>query len=263
MVKLVRGRDGAWDGIEREPAGQAPHWRPDRQGLLASARELRAEARALSAAALGGQPELAGRALTVRAEAAVAAVVANYTAPSIDPGGLMPYGPASGPLDHATMDQPLYDHRADRYTVAKQPVRMRRGPAALAGLPPSLCAAAARYLALVEAVSSPGGAATDGPGSLGISDGGATSRCALAEQLKRRALPAIGAGYVLRPRGPAAHADRPRHVLTVVMLVNQVCLSGLTIDRVLAASGWSRRHAYRKACRDALTAALSRLAQAI
>lgn len=254
---------------------RAPHWQPDKAGLVSTVSTRRAQADGLARAALGTdhpkprddakppQPALAGAALNARGEARVAATVAGYTSPCLDPSGPLPFAPGRGALDHATVPDFVYDTGTDGYVVADRPVRMRRGPSALTGMPAALRAAAGRYVALVEAVGAPGCRDLQAPRGGGLSDGGATSRCGLAEQLQRRAGPAIGYAVVLRPRGLAANANRSRHVLTMRELVDRVCLNGWTIDRVLAWRGWSRRQAYRNACRDALTAALTRLAQVL
>ncbi len=254
---------------------RAPHWRPDKAGLVADASTRRAQADGLTRAALGTdhpksrddarppQPALAGAALNARGEARIAGIVAGYTSPCLDPSGPLPFAPGRGPLDHVTVHGFVYDAKVDGDVVADRPVRMRRGPSALASMPSALRAAAGRYAALVEAVASPGCRDPQAPRGGGISDGGATSRCGMAEALRRRAVPAIGYAVVLRPRGLAAHADRPRYVLAVRELVDRVCLNGWTVDKVLAWRGWSRRQAYRNACRDALGEALARLAQVI
>ena len=246
----------------RKSAGPAPHWQPDQAGLVATAATRRAQAGRLTAAVLDGNPAGAGAALAARAEARVAASVAGYTPPCLDPSGPLPFAPGRGGLDHATIPGFAFDATADALVVADRPVRKRRGPSALSRLPPALRAAGERYAALVEAVSSPGCPDPGAPKG-GLSDGGATTRCGLAEQLQRRALPAIGHGVVLRPRGLAEHTGRPRHILTVRDLVDRVCLRGWPIDRVLSSRGWSRRHAHGNACHEALAAALTRLARVI
>ncbi len=247
----------------RPTLSRAPHWRADRTGLVDNARSLKVEARALTRAALGGDATLARRALAVRREALVATMVAGHTPACLEPSGPLPFAPASAPLDHAKIPEVAYDAKLDGYVVTDRVVRRRRGRPGLAGMAPTLRAAGERYAALVEAVASPGGPQPGAVRGGGVSDGGATARCGLAEQLARQAIPAIGDGMVLWPRGQAQSLGHLRGLLTTQALVDRVCLKGWTIDKVLSWRGWSRRQQYRNTCREALEAALGRLAVAI
>ncbi len=247
----------------RPALSQAPHWRADRAGLVENARLLKAEAKVVTTRALGGDAAMARCALAVRRQARVAAMVAGYTPACLEPSGPLPFAPASAPLDHAKIPEVAYDAKLDGYVVTDRVVRRRRGRPGLAGMAPTLRAAGERYAALVEAVTSPGGPQPGAVRGGGVSDGGATARCGLAEQLTRQAIPAIGGGLVLWPRGQAQSLGHLRGLLTTQALVDRVCLKGWTIDKVLAWRGWSRRQQYRNTCREALEAALRRLAVAI
>jgi hypothetical protein len=254
MTRKVRG------GADVFQVPSAPDWRPAPPGAL---RELRAEARALTRAALEAQdPGLACRALSVRSELRVTETVRLYTPPVLDPSGPMPFGPARGGLDHVEIAEVAYDPRTGRDELTSRVVRKRRGPEALSGFGPQVRRAAEAYADLVAAMASSPGSCLAGPGRGGISDGGATTRCALAARL-REARAAIGMGLVLSPRGHDAHADRARRAVTCIDLVDAVCLRGHSLRRVLADHGWSRWHNNEARLTEALKAALGRLAAAL
>jgi hypothetical protein len=254
MIRKVRGGDGVW----RDQAGPAPDWRPCPPGAL---RGMRAEARALTDAAIGARdPGLAARAVAVRAEVRVVEAVRGYTPPVLDPSGPLPYGPARGGLDHVAIPDVAYDPRAGRDQLVDRLVRKRRGPTALSALPARLRAVAEAYADLAAAVASPGCPNPDAARRGGISDGGATWRCAMAARL-RAAHRAIGTGLVLVPRGPGAHRDRPRLSIGARAVVDMVCLRGCTLRGVLAAHGWSRFRLNEQRVSEALEAALTRMAE--
>lgn len=241
-------------------AAAAGDWRP---GTQAGARAAKDMARSLTSAAIdAGDAGLAARALTARAEAQIADRVARHVPAVLDPSGALPYGPARGGLVNVEMLEPAIDPKTGRDVVKKTEVRKRRGPSALASMPISLRLAAETYAALVEAHKSPGGPAPAGPRGGGISDGGATSRCELARRLGL-AVEAIGDESIRFPPGSAMDADRPRRIVTVRRLVDLVCLKGWSIRRVLASHGWSRAKSRQKLLRDALEAALGRIADAV
>lgn len=252
MARKVRGSDCV--------SGEAAGWSPAPKG---QARALRVEAAALTKAAIETRdPVLASRALAVRSEARVSAMVASYHPPSLDPSGPMPFGPARGGLVRVLIPDVSIDPTTGADKVTEQAVRKRRGKSALSGLPGRLRSVAEAYADLVAAVGSPGGPGMDAPRGGGLSDGGAAARCALAAQL-RDVQEAIGCGAVIRPRNRAAHADRSRVTITERGLVDRVCIHGHTVSQVLAAHGWSRRAAYERALRQALEAALRRMASAV
>lgn len=226
----------------------------DRSGLKALARARRDEAARLTEAALADRPELARPALAAREEARIATRLAGYTPPTLDPSGPLPYGPARGGFERAELPDP--------WTGRPMPVRRRRGSSALGRLPEGLRAAAARYAALVEAVNAPGCPSLDAPRGGGLSDGGASSRCALAQRLGR-AHEAIGPTLALPARGAQAHADRGRRSVSVRALVDMVCLEGRPLRDVLASHGWSRWAEHERRLGDALRAALERLSEVV
>ncbi|MEE3101829.1 MAG: hypothetical protein VX463_18895, partial [Pseudomonadota bacterium] len=71
---------------------------------------------------------------------------------------------------------------------------------------------------------------------------------------------AIGDGLVLAARGVHAHADRGRRSLRARELVHAVAVEGVSVTAMLARSGWPRGPANDGAVRDALRAALGRVA---
>jgi len=236
----------------------APDWRPAPAGAL---KTMRREAAALSSAAIQDHdPGLAARALSMRAQLRLVETVRGYVPPVLDPGGALPWGPARGALDHATIVEVETDPHSGAPKIVDRQVRKRRGPSALSGFEPQLRRIAEAYADLTAAVASVAGSWLSGPGGGGISDGGATARCALAKRLTAARV-AIGDAVVLSPRGAAAQRDHARTALTVRALVDRICLQGWTIDHVLASHGWSRRQAYRAACQQAMRAALQRLAE--
>lgn len=276
MTRKVIGRDGvARDGVARDAVPPAPDWRP---GTVEGARRCRAEAESLTRSALGtmhprlkpaereraGPPEpaLAGPALLAREEARLSRRVAGYTPPHLDPGGELPNGPAREALIPVAIDELTIDPATGRDRQVKRIVRKRRGPPALAILPAPLRATAERYAALVEAVGASRGSSLEVSVRAGLSDGGATTRCRLAQRL-RLARRTIGSGLVLRPRRPAADPVRPRRVVSTLELVEAVCVRGWSLEALLRRRGWSSRRLHCKTLRTALEAALDRLREVI
>lgn len=262
VLKRIRGADGAWltegdDGVLRPDAGRAPDWSP---GTPGHARDLRdALKERTGRQLLAGAPD-AAPAITrsLRAELRLSARVAAYHAPALDPSGPLPWGPARGALEHGTVTDLIWDPKAGAEAVAEVAVRRRQGPPALIRLGPDLRRVAEAYADLVAAHASAPGPRLDLPAGGGLSDGGATTRCALSERL-RLSRAAIGPGVVLRPCAAAAHRDHARTELTVRWLVDTACVMGWALDRILASRGWSRYQKHRNACHDALAAALDRL----
>lgn len=207
----------------------------------------------------------AGEAFAAQEQALRAEIRAHRRAalPSL-PGPFCDAGPkgfARGPLEAIAVAAVECDPRTGEATVRAGRAVRRKGPDALATLPEALQQAAREYLALAEMVASvraPG----EGPRG-GLSDGGAAARCEWSLKL-RECEDAIrgddGPGMVLAARGIHAQADRGRRSLRILELVNAVALDGLSVTAVLARWGWSRGPANDRAVRDALRAALDRLA---
>lgn len=243
--RLVTGRDG----VVRPAVSLAPSFTP---GTAAVAKHYRAEAARLDGTA----------GAFMRAEARVAGQVAGYTAPHLDPGGDLPYGPARPGLDRVEIEETGIDPATGRDRQVRRVVRRRRGPMALAILPAALKATAERYAALVEAVGASRGSSLDAPVRGGVSDGGATARCRLAQRL-RRARRAIGTGLILRPQRHGGTVGRRRLPVSALELIEAVCVRGWSLEQLLKRRGWSRKRTHTKILRTALEAALERLREVV
>ena len=220
----------------------------------------RGDASAAARARLAEMRRAAGKdgAAALAREIGACCRVAACREQTVEPGGALPWGPARGRIATGEITEWAYDARRDELALVTRPVVRRRGADVLARLAPELQAVAGRYAALVEAVAAPPAPAMDGPGGNGLSDGGATSRCALAARL-RAARAAIGPGVALAPRNAEAHADRGRRAITTCALVDFVCVDGLALRHVLARFGWSRYRENEARLAAALLAALRRL----
>jgi len=169
-----------------------------------------------------------------------------------------PRGPARPELRREEVEVAAYDPAARVMKTTTQQV-MRRAPArVLRGLPDGCQAAAREYEGLVERIASIRGPG-DGRGG-GVSDGGATTRCAWAERLRTWEA-VIGQEVVIAQRGVHAHADRGRRAITRLDVVRAVVLDGKGTGDVLARFGWSRLAANQVAVREALCEALMDLAE--
>lgn len=168
-----------------------------------------------------------------------------------------PRGPARPELRREEVEVAAYDPAARVMKTTTQQV-MRRAPArVLRGLPDGCQAAAREYEGLVERIASIRGPG-EGRGG-GLSDGGATTRCAWAERLRTWEA-VIGQEVVIAQRGVHAHADRGRRAITRLDVVRAVVLDGKGTGDVLARFGWSRKSTNQAALGEALSDALTDLA---
>lgn len=168
-----------------------------------------------------------------------------------------PKGFARGPLEAVEVETVSHDPKTGAVKVETGRAVRRKGPDALACMPPAFQQAAREYAGLVEMVASvraPG----DGPRT-GLGDGGAAARCEWSLKL-RACEDAIGRELVLAARGVHAHADRGRRSVRCLDLVNAVVLDGLSVSGVLARFGWPRGRVNDLRVRSDLTVALKRLA---
>jgi hypothetical protein len=116
--------------------------------------------------------------------------------------------------------------------------------------------AAQRYAHVHELIGAvPVSGMEPGGGSLRVSDGGAVFRVGLVEELRGFQF-AIGTEACLVPRSRRGR----RRQITVRVLVDMVCLSGLEIRDVLKAHGWGRQARYVAHLTDGLLDALDRMA---
>lgn len=207
--------------------------------------------RASEAEILRAEEAALGRALRAHRKA-------QRSRPTLDDG---PSGFARGPVETAEVLEVEWDVRRREYRPKERAVIRRCGARSLAALPQHCRDAAEIYAETVELVGSVRGPGGDGPKG-GISDGGAVMRCAAAERL-RRCREAIGDALILDPRGVRAHRDRARRALRTPELVDAVALEGRSIAEVLARAGWSRRAGTAGPAKEALEAALERVAEAL
>ena len=183
---------------------------------------------------------------------------ARRAKPSLDDG---PDGFARGPVELGAVLEVDWDARRGAYLPRPRPVVRRAGARTLAALAQHHRDAAEAYAATVELVASVRAPGEDGPKG-GISDGGAVMRCAAAERL-RLCRAAIGDELALDPRGARAHRDRARRPLRTAELVDALALEGRSLAEILARAGWSRGPSVAGPAKEALEAALERLAEAL
>lgn len=116
--------------------------------------------------------------------------------------------------------------------------------------------AALRYATLVERIGAMPVSTWDAPGGgVRASDGGASWRVAMAQEL-RRCLACAPEAVIIAPRTKGA-----RRAVTVRAAVDGVCLLGLEVKGVLRAHGWSPWGEPVRQVTDAVLVALSAMAE--
>lgn len=173
-----------------------------------------------------------------------------------DPG---PRAAGRGPLALETVLVESHDRDADAASMVPAVVVRSMVDHGFRALSHEHQATARRYAGWVERQASPGSPGPSGSG--GISDGGAVSRCEIAERV-RRAHPAIGSDLEgLMAKG---HSDRGHgRPLLVLELVNAVCLEGRSIRSTVRAAGWPTTNGNLAAAGKALRAAMARLQRVV
>jgi len=118
-------------------------------------------------------------------------------------------------------------------------------------------AAAAAYAGLVESQASVSGPLDYLEPSSGgsISDGGAVSRTMISDRVAE-ARRAIGYGFALRVEPGAGHG---RSSITVLGLVDLICVEGRSVTAVLKYHGWGKSARAQDVLRERLIGALDRL----
>lgn len=175
-------------------------------------------------------------------------------------GARSPIGPARMPVETVELIEPRGDEKVERITPIGMRTARVRLPRVLRALPDHdpRRRAAMRYQHLVELVNAvPCGALVsvrvDGGGRM--SDGGATWRFGLSEELRAMQF-AIGGAVALVPvtrRGA-------RRMVTRRALVDMVCLSNHELREVLRVHGWSARAALVKHLAEVVLDTLGRMA---
>ena len=228
-------------------------------GMRREVPSVEAEARRLTRDALDqSSPELARRALAVRAEAEVVSRVRTWARPDIgaDAGAR---GPGRGALEAAAVGVMTYSAKVDAMVPTTTTVVRRARSAILTRLPADLQNTAELYEALVAQRAAVRTIDLTAPAvGGGMSDGGAAARCDADARLFE-AEKAIGDAVALKPRGALAHADRGRRAITVRQVVDLVCICGFSLEDVLVRHGWSRATRNKTELRGALEAALARM----
>lgn len=258
-----------WNDLPRDRPSTPEHARRAREARVAHAGRAAADVYAVGGsaeqAAQAGEAalrfaqgwtddEAIDRAEWIKREAAAALAVEQHAA---RPRVLGPYdgdagapGVARGPIEAVGVMTVDWCERAGELVARTTTATRRRGPSALSRAAPERRAAAERYAGLAERASSiraPG----EGRGS-GVSDGGATARCADVDRF-RAARTLVGSGVALSQ-------GRGRPVLDLE-IVDAVAIEGAGFETILRVAGWAVTPQRRDALRAALWGSLDRLAR--
>lgn len=190
-------------------------------------------------------------------------------------GARSPAGLAAAPVVCAELTRPTPSGKGERVTPLGYKTAVRRLPPILARLGDAdpRRRAAAMLLDTVERVGSVAGANLEGTASKGhVSDGGATSRTALA--LRLTLMEALANGWPIE-RGGKVKRSAPRPILAVqrqngnrqsIMAwtgLVAICVEGQTTSDLLRAHGWCDTSRTRQAAGAAVLAALDDLADGL
>lgn len=175
-----------------------------------------------------------------------------------DDGARSPAGPARPPVDTVVVTEELGDGTKELRTPLGMKTARLRLPRVLRLLPDEdgRRLVALRYVTLQELVDAPNVCADlNSAGATGkISDGGATYRVGLAEELRAYQW-AIGSGVALAPKSRRGR----RRPVTDRTVVDLICLGGVDLSGVLRAHGWGLRASFRHHLEARLLAALDRM----
>lgn len=214
--------------------------------------KLDAEARRLAAIRDGSHPPAECGPAIIPAPARGASVVVRHVA-------MVPNGKDARGLDQWAAAPSGYGHRAsvaaaDVFDLMLDAARRARRPAPLS---PGQVAQARRYRALVERLEAGGVKLSRLDGVAGGGDfmDAFMQVSAEVEAMRRR----IGSGTALAVRRIRPSARGSQKTIGDRVLVDMVCLGGMSLSKVLEAHGWAAKGPTRKALQEALCGALDRM----